>query len=62
MSLLKPKNVVSTITLPALFIVAENDSFIKPHHTEEIFERYAGPKKYRMTKGEHNSIRDSVII
>jgi len=53
--------------IPALFVAASGDEFIRPHHTQEIYEAYAGDKNIVIVEGDHNSNRpqflhDSVYI
>lgn len=53
--------------IPALFGHASDDRFIKPHHTDFIYQSYAGDKNMIKFDGDHNSPRpqfyyDSVSI
>jgi len=53
--------------IPALFVAGEHDDFIQKHHSEQIYERYAGDKNLIIVEGDHNSPRpkfmfDSVSI
>jgi pimeloyl-ACP methyl ester carboxylesterase len=53
--------------IPALFVAGEHDDFINKHHSEQIYERYAGDKNLIIVEGDHNSPRpkfmfDSVSI
>ena len=53
--------------IPALFVAAESDSFIRPHHARRLFDAYSGDKNLVMVEGDHNSARpkfflDSVAI
>lgn len=53
--------------IPALFAAAENDTFVAPHHSRRIYEKYAGDKNLIIVDGDHNSARprffyDSVSI
>jgi pimeloyl-ACP methyl ester carboxylesterase len=53
--------------IPALFATGNQDTFILPHHTQEIYDRYAGDKNIIFVEGDHNSPRpqfflDSVAI
>mmetsp|Transcript_11879 Transcript_11879/g.10753 ORF Transcript_11879/g.10753 Transcript_11879/m.10753 type:complete len:545 (+) Transcript_11879:35-1669(+) len=43
--------------IPALFVAAENDTFVAPHHSRQIFEKYAGDKNLIIVDGDHNSHR-----
>eukprot|EP01112_Ceratiomyxa_fruticulosa_P017304 TRINITY_DN5367_c0_g1_i3.p2 TRINITY_DN5367_c0_g1~~TRINITY_DN5367_c0_g1_i3.p2 ORF type:complete len:339 (-),score=39.71 TRINITY_DN5367_c0_g1_i3:41-1057(-) len=53
--------------IPALFVHAKDDNFVRPHHSETLYERYGGDKNRILVEGDHNSIRpsfftDSVVI
>ncbi|CAM9567385.1 unnamed protein product, partial [Ectocarpus sp. 12 AP-2014] len=53
--------------IPALFVAGLADDFIKPHHSKQICEAYAGDKNFITVDGDHNSPRpgflfDSVYI
>ncbi|KAL9647671.1 hypothetical protein ABK040_015160 [Willaertia magna] len=62
-----PISEVSSGFVPVLFCHAENDDFIKIHHSERLYEAYAGDKNMIRFEGDHNSVRpdfmyDSVSI
>lgn len=64
---LKPIENVDSCFIPALFVAANGDEFVKPHHAQEIHDRYAGDKNIVMVDGDHNSdrpryFRDSAAI
>ncbi|XP_058114568.1 uncharacterized protein LOC131257752 [Magnolia sinica] len=53
--------------IPALFGHAKEDTFVNPHHSDRIFNSYAGDKNIIKFEGDHNSPRpqfyyDSVSI
>lgn len=48
--------------IPALFVAAENDDFVPPHHSQQIFERYAGDKNIIIVEGDHNSPRPKFMF
>jgi fermentation-respiration switch protein FrsA (DUF1100 family) len=53
--------------IPALFVAAEGDEFVPPHHSQKIYHKYAGDKNVIIVDGDHNSPRprfmfDSVAI
>jgi len=53
--------------IPALFAHAERDAFIKPGHSQQLHEAYAGDKNLVLFDGDHNSPRpdflfDSAVI
>jgi hypothetical protein len=43
--------------IPALFIAAEGDEFVPPHHSQKIYHKYAGDKNVIIVDGDHNSPR-----
>ena len=62
-----PVKHVGSAFIPALFVHGEQDDFIKPHHSERLYEAYAGDKNRIIVAGGHNSsrpqfMRDSVSI
>ncbi|KAL8088830.1 uncharacterized protein LOC141697078 isoform X1 [Apium graveolens] len=64
---LKCVQVAPKTFIPALFGHANDDKFIKPSHSDLIFESYAGDKNIIKFDGDHNSSRpqfyyDSVSI
>lgn len=64
---LNPIDHVSSCFIPSLFIVANGDDFVRPHHGKKLFEAYAGDKNILKVEGDHNSERpnfmyDSVSI
>lgn len=64
---LKPIDFVHDCFIPALFIYAEGDDFINPHHCKDLHDVYAGDKNIIAVEGDHNSVRsqftdDSVTI
>jgi dipeptidyl aminopeptidase/acylaminoacyl peptidase len=48
--------------IPALFVAGEHDDFIKKHHSEQIYERYAGDKNLIIVEGDHNSPRPKFMF
>jgi len=44
MKLISPISHADKCFIPALFVAGEHDDFIKKHHAEEIYEKYAGDK------------------
>ena len=52
-----PIKSVSASFVPALFIAANGDDFIPPHHSEQLHENYAGDKNIILVDGDHNSRR-----
>ena len=54
---LEPIEYADKSFVPALFVAAEGDDFILPHHARDIHERYAGDKNLIIVDGDHNSPR-----
>jgi acetyl esterase/lipase len=54
---LSPITHVKECFIPALFCTGEQDDFIKPRHTDKLFEAYAGDKNLIKFEGDHNSSR-----
>lgn len=64
---LNPIDHVESCFIPAVFITAKGDDFVRPHHGEALFSKYAGEKNLIRVEGDHNSERpgfmnDSVSI
>ncbi|CAN0898547.1 Uncharacterized protein YqkD [Linum grandiflorum] len=49
--------VAKSCFVPALFGHANEDDFIKPHHSDRIYEAYMGDKNIIKFEGDHNSPR-----
>jgi hypothetical protein len=43
--------------IPALFVAAQNDNFVKPHHAKILNDAYPGDKNLISIDGDHNSLR-----
>lgn len=54
---MNPINLAPSCFQPALFITGKHDDFIEPHHTQEMYENYAGDKDILYVDGDHNSPR-----
>ena len=52
------KNLDKVEKIPIVFLASREDTFVKFHHTENLFEDYKGPKKLIEIKGEHNALRE----
>lgn len=48
--------------VPALFVAAEHDSFIAPHHSDQIFAAYGGDKNLVKVDGDHNTSRPQFLL
>lgn len=58
---LNPLSFADKSFIPALFIAAKEDRFIKPHHAKTLHRQYAGDKNLVMVDGDHNSQRPSFV-
>jgi hypothetical protein len=61
-----PIDIVESVFNPALFIIAKQDSYVAPHHGQELFDKYAGSKECIKVEGDHlddrgNNCSDQVI-
>eukprot|EP00923_Selenidium_pygospionis_P037775 GHVN01066134.1.p1 GENE.GHVN01066134.1~~GHVN01066134.1.p1 ORF type:complete len:434 (+),score=51.25 GHVN01066134.1:1514-2815(+) len=54
---LEPIKHVDQTFIPSFFIAANSDTFIQPHHSDKLYEAYAGDKEIVKVDGDHNSIR-----
>ncbi|KAH9099142.1 hypothetical protein LEN26_016286 [Aphanomyces euteiches] len=59
---LSPIDHVDKSFIPALFVAAHKDSFIRPHHSEALFAKYAGDKNLIKVSGDHNSPRPQYLL
>ena len=59
---LKPINMAPKCLQPGLFLTAKGDDFVPPHHTQEIFDAYAGDKDILYVEGDHNSSRPAECL
>lgn len=64
---LKPIEHLHESFIPALFATGEQDTFIQPHHSQQMFAKYGGDKNFIKFDGDHNSQRpmffyDSAVI
>ena len=64
---MEPIKLVDKCFIPALFVHGSEDSFISPHHSQDLHDKYAGDKNIILVEGDHNSHRpefcnDSITI
>ena len=52
---LSPIDHVKGCFIPALFVTADGDDFVAPHHTVKLHDAYAGDKNLIRVDGDHNS-------
>lgn len=48
--------------IPAFFVAGEHDDFIRKHHAEAIYDKYAGDKNIIIVEGDHNSPRPKFMF
>jgi len=54
---LKPIEMISTCTTPALFHHTNKDQVVPPQHSRDLYKAYPAEKEYLETEGGHNSPR-----
>lgn len=58
---IEPLEYAKKCFIPCMFLAAKNDDFVKPHHTQLLYDNYAGEKNLKFDDGDHNSIRSKYI-
>lgn len=48
--------------IPAMFLHARRDNFVRPSHSQQLYEAYAGDKEMVTVEGDHNSERSEQVI
>jgi len=59
---LTPINSASRAVCPALFGVAADDTFVMPHHTQDLHDAWAGERTLRVFNGGHNGVRPTWFL
>lgn len=59
---LSPIEHASISYVPALFVAANGDDFIAPHHSDQLYAQYAGDKNVVKVDGDHNSARPQFLL
>jgi len=59
---LVPINCAPKARCPAMFGVAADDSFVLPHHTQDLHNSWAGERLLRVFDGGHNGVRPSWFL
>ena len=59
---LSPIAHVSACFVPALFVAAEDDTFVRPKHSRDLHDAYAGDKRIVLVPGSHNSARPQSFV
>ena len=58
-----PLSQVPSTKIPAIFAAAQDDSFIPPSHSQELYENYGGSeKKLIFFEGDHNTSRPLTFL
>lgn len=52
---------MKNLKIPCMFLSGKNDNFVKPHHSNLLYDEYLGSKQFLIFDGDHNSIRPSHI-
>lgn len=55
-------NQVEKSFVPTLFVAADSDDFIAPHHSRQLHDKYAGDKNLVLVEGDHNSPRPRFLF
>mmetsp|Transcript_148661 Transcript_148661/g.477356 ORF Transcript_148661/g.477356 Transcript_148661/m.477356 type:complete len:550 (-) Transcript_148661:70-1719(-) len=59
---LMPINCAPLARCPALFGVASDDTFVLPHHTQDLHNAWAGERVLRVFEGGHNGVRPTWFL
>ena len=59
---LTPLEKVDKCFIPAMFAAGTNDTFILPHHSEDIYKKYAGEKSLKYFECDHNEPRPEFFM
>jgi hypothetical protein len=54
---IEPINYAERCFIPALFVAAKDDNFVKPHHAKMLHDVYPGDKNIVSVEGDHNTSR-----
>lgn len=58
----RPVDHAASCFMPALFATANDDALVRPHHSRQIFEAYAGDKNLVTFEGDHNGMRPGFFL
>jgi len=53
---------VESCFIPALFLAGKGDTFVRPKHSETIYEKYGGEKEILLFEGDHNGDRPEYVL
>ena len=54
---IEPIKFAESCFIPCLFVHANGDDFVKPHHSKKLYDIYPGDKNLISIEGDHNSYR-----
>lgn len=57
-----PINHVKNAYIPAFFVHGKDDDFVKPHHTQKLYDEYSGDKNLKIVEGDHNAPRPTFLL
>ena len=59
---LEPIKYVKKAFIPAFFVAGKNDNFIRPHHSQQLYDLYPGDKNIVLVDGDHNDDRPEFLM
>jgi alpha/beta superfamily hydrolase len=59
---LNPISFVRNCKIPTIFIHSFDDKLVRIEHSKELYELFKGPKCFMEISGEHNTVRDKVVV
>ena len=59
---IKPYERVDKAFIPALFVAGADDDFIRPHHAQDLHDKYSGDKNIFLCDGDHNALRPQYLL
>lgn len=59
---LRPVDAARTCFVPALFGCGNDDKLVRPHHSQMIYDGYAGDKNVVRFEGDHNDMRPGFFL
>jgi len=59
---LRPVDAAKTCYAPALFGAGTDDVLVRPHHSKQIYDLFAGDKNFVTFEGDHNDVRPDFFM
>mmetsp|Transcript_5144 Transcript_5144/g.10688 ORF Transcript_5144/g.10688 Transcript_5144/m.10688 type:complete len:133 (+) Transcript_5144:265-663(+) len=59
---ISPIKKVKDMRTPVMFLCGAQDTFVKPHHVDRLFDQYYGDKQRMLFEGDHNTPRSSSVL